>query len=165
MKLSIANNGYLLIDDARIIWPNFEGRAGAYNREGERSFNLLIPNEEVADILMNDKSEAGVGWNVKIKPPREEGDDPFMFMEVKVKFNGRGPAIWLVTGDRRIQLTEETVKCLDKIDIISVDMDIRPYDSNVRGTDYRTAYLDSMEVRQRVDRFAARAAEGDGVPF
>lgn len=48
---------------------------------------------------------------------------------------------------------------IDDIDILSVDMDIRPYDWEVNGKTGRTAYLQSMQVTQEVDRFAARFAE------
>lgn len=48
---------------------------------------------------------------------------------------------------------------LDDIDIASVSLDIRPYDSEVNGQYYRTAYLQSMKVVQNIDRFAAEYAE------
>ena len=148
-------NGYLEINDARIIWKNFSGRGDRFNREGVRNFHLVIPDQETCDKLLNDKNEYGNGWNVKIKPPREEGDVPFMHMLVKVKFNGRGPNIYLVSGNRQVPLNEDTVSCLDDIDILSVDMDIRPYDDTLpNGHSFRTAYLSAMRVYQRVDRFA-----------
>lgn len=149
-------NGYLEINDARIIWKNFTGRGDRFNREGDRNFHLLIPDQETCELLQNDRNEYGDSWNVKIKPPREEGDTPFMHMLVKVKFNGRGPNVYLVSGDKKVPLTEDTIKCLDEIDITSVDMDIRPYDDTLpNGTSFRTAYLSAMCVYQRVDRFAA----------
>lgn len=148
-------NGYLEINDARIIWKNFEGRGDRFNREGDRNFHLVIPDQETADALLNDKNQYGDGWNVKIKPPREEGDVPFMHMLVKVKFNGRGPNVYLVSGNKQTPLNEDTIKCLDEIDILSVDMDIRPYDDQLpNGNTFRTAYLSAMRVHQRVDRFA-----------
>lgn len=161
MKLTIVEpnrafpNGYLEINDARIIWPNFEGRGDRFNKQGDRHFTLIIPDQEIADALMNDKNKYGDGWNVKIK--HREGDEkPFMNMKVKVSFNGRGPNIYLVNGSgKSVLLNEDTVKMLDYIDIISCDMDIRPYDDKMpNGNTFRTAYLSAMRVHQRVDRFA-----------
>jgi hypothetical protein len=95
------------------------------------------------------------GWNVRIKPPRDEDDDPFMFLPVKIKFNDRGPNAYLQTGARMNRLNESSIACLDQIDIMSVDLDIRPYDWEVSGKTGRTAYLQSIKVVQEIDRFAA----------
>lgn len=161
-------NGYLEIDDARIIWPNFEGRGDRFNKQGDRNFHLVIPDQEICEALLNNKNEYGDSWNVKIKT-YDNGQPPFMHMLVKVKFNGRGPNVYLVpcskeeyqaklrtkTAPKPVPLTEDTVKCLDEIDIVSVDLDIRPYDDTMpNGQSFRTAYLSSMRVYQRVDRFA-----------
>ena len=147
--------GYLEINDARIIWPNFEGRGDRFNKQGDRNFHLVIPDQEIANALMNDTNEYGKGWNVKIKT-RDDGEPPFMHMMVKVKFNGRGPNVYLMSGNKKVELTEETIKCLDDIDIVSVDLDVRPYDGEMaNGMPFRTAYLSAMRVHQRVDRFAS----------
>jgi hypothetical protein len=53
------------------------------------------------------------------------------------------------------------VSCLDVIDIIKVDLDIRPYDSEKGRNTYRTAYLAGMCVYQRPDRFMDRFADND----
>lgn len=148
------------IDDAKIIHRNFEGRAGAYNREGERNFSVVIPNEEIADALIKDVNDDGAGWNVKMKPPREAGEEPFMFLPIKVRFNSYGPKVYLHSGGKRpILLDEDSVKMLDVIDIRSVDLDIRAFDNITSGKPYRTAYLQSIHVTQEIDRFAARYAE------
>lgn len=156
MELTFAPRGILQIDDARIMFRNFRGEGDKFNREGDRNFVLIIPNEEIADALTKE------GWNVKIKDPREEGDSPFMYLPVKVKFNERGPQVYLITGGRRNRLDEETVAMLDDIDILSVNLDIRPYDWEVNGKTGRTAYLQAIEVFQEIDRFAARYAEEEG---
>jgi hypothetical protein len=158
MKITFAPRGILQIDDATIIYRNFSGAASKYNRAGDRNFAVVIENEVDAEQLVE------FGWNVKIKPPREEGDAPFMYLPVKVKFNDRGPKVYLQTGNRRNVLDEDAVSCLDDIDILSVDLDIRPYDWTIQeGTPNeksgRTAYLQSIHVTQRVDRFAERYAE------
>lgn len=152
MRITYAPRDILQIDNARIIYRNFAGRGDKYNREGDRNFAVLIPDEKLADELVER------GWNVKIKPPREDGDTPFMFLPVKIKFNDRGPNVYLKTGDTQNRLDEESVSILDNIDIISVDLDIRPYDWSVNGKDGRTAYLQAIRVTQDVDRFADRYA-------
>ena len=149
MNITFAPKGILQIDDARIIYRNFSGAPSKFNREGDRNFSVIIPDEEQSQALIKE------GWNVKIKPPREEGDSPFMHLPVKVKFNDRGPNVYLVTGDRMNKLDEETVGLLDDVDILRVDLDIRPYDWDVNGKTGRTAYLQSIKVIQQVDRFAA----------
>ena len=153
MNVTFAPRGILQIDEARIIFRNFAGIGSKFNREGDRNFAVIIPSEDIANRMREE------GWNVKIKAPREEGDTPFMYLPVKVKFNERGPQIYLKTGASVNKLDENTISCLDKLDILSVDMDIRPYDWEMSdGKTGRSAYLQSMQVIQEIDRFAARSA-------
>lgn len=155
MNITFAPRNILQIDDARIIYRNFSGVGSKYNREGDRNFAVVIPNQDVADALIED------GWNVKIKPPREDGDAPFMYLPVKIKFNDRGPTVYLQTGKALNKLDEESVSILDDIDILSVDLDLRSYDWEVNGKTGRTAYLQSIKVVQEIDRFAAAYEEED----
>lgn len=143
----------LQIDDCRIIHRNFEGRKGMYNNAGDRSFSVIINDEKIAEEL---KAE---GYNVRIKPPREDGDIPFMYLPVKVKFNANGPLAYLLSNDNLTRLTEETIKCLDNVSIESVDLDINPYDWERNGEFGRSAYLGSIRVTQRVDRFMQEYTE------
>jgi hypothetical protein len=152
MNICFAPKNILQIDDARIIFKNFEGRGDKFNREGDRNFSLLIEDPNTAEALQRE------GWNVKIKEGRDEDDGPFMRLPVKVKFTDYGPNVYLISGGKRVELDEESIGCLDNIDIESVDMDLRPYDWDVNGRTGRTAYLQSMQVVQRIDRFAARYA-------
>ena len=147
MNITFAPKGILQVDDARIIFRNFRGEGSKFNREGDRNFALLIDDQEVADALIKE------GWNVRIKPPREEGDSPFMYLSVKVKFSEYGPRVYLRSGNATNRLDEESIDCLDNIDILGVDLDIRPYDWEVQGKTGRTAYLQSICVTQEVDRF------------
>ncbi len=159
MNLNFGPRGILEIDDAHIIYRNFAGVGDKYNREGDRNFSLVIPTEEMADALKEDVNEFGVGWNVKIKPNREEGETPFIILPVKVKFNGRGPKIYVESGKRTIRLNENTVGTIDQMDIESVDLNIRPYDDAIQDKPFRSAYLQSIWIRQRTDRFDERMAE------
>ena len=157
MKIDI-HNGILQIEDARIIYRNFSGIGSKYNREGDRNFAVIIPNQEICDQLINE------GWNVKIKPPRDDDESPFMFLPVKVKFNNRGPGVYVVSGKNVQKLSEETIDMLDEIDISSVDMDIRGYDWEVNGKTGKSAYLQAINVIQNIDRFGAKYA-ADELPF
>lgn len=155
MNITFAPRGILQIDDARIVYRNFSGTPSKFNRDGDRNFAVVIPDTNIADKLVED------GWNVKIKPGRDEDEAPFMTLPVKIKFNDRGPVVYLKTGRNMVKLDEESVGCLDNIDILGVDLDIRPYDWVVQeGTANekrgRSAYLQSICVTQDVDRFASR---------
>lgn len=155
MNITFAPRGILQIDDARIVYRNFSGKASMYNREGDRNFSVVIPNMDIADELIDE------GWNVKVKPPREDGDEPFIHLPVKIKFNGRGPIVYIRSGKAMVKLDEDTIDQLDNITILSVDLDIRPYDWNINGKHGRTAYLQSICVTQEVDRFAEKYANED----
>ena len=194
MEITFAPKDILQIDDARIVFRNFQGEASKYNNEGNRNFALVIPNRDLTnyevdtflqayrdseivdtddgpvltyegdEIITIEDALTALGWNVKIRPPRDEDDDPFMYLPVKVKFNERGPVVYLQTGQAVNTLKENTIGSLDKIDIVSVDMDIRPYDWVIQeGTPNeksgRTAYLQSMRVVQETDRFAEQYAK------
>ena len=144
-------------DGAHIIWRNFAGAASKYNREGDRKFTLIIEDPEEAQQMVDD------GWNVKIKAPEEEGDAPFCYLEVKVKFNQErprlNPNIYLKSGRKMNKLDEETVGMLDSVDIINVDLDVKgsPYDVN--GKVGLSAYLQGICIEHEVDRFQRRFAE------
>ncbi len=159
MNITFAPRDILQIDDARIIFRNFSGAASKYNRAGDRNFAVIIPN----DKQVNDLEERG--WNVKVKPPREDGEEPFRYLPVKVKFNDRGPAVYLQSGSRRRRLDEEDVGIIDNIDIESVDLDIRPYNWTVDGESGRSAYLSAICVIQRTDRFYSDEMDSDEAPF
>lgn len=158
--------GFLQIENAKIIFRNFRGESSKFNREGDMSFAVLIPDQTIANNLIND------GYNVKIKPPREDGETPFMYITVKVKFNNNGPAVYLNSGNKITKLTKETIAMLDDIDIISCNMDLRPYHWEVNGNTGITLYLQAIDVRQKVDRFGQMYAEqlndqnkNDDLPF
>lgn len=153
MNITFAPRGILQIDDARIIYRNFTGIGSKFNREGDRNFAVVIDDRDLAGTLIEE------GWNVKIKPPRDEDEDPFMYLPVKIKFNDRGPNVYLKTGSAINKLDEESIGCIDNVNILEVDLDIRPYDWSINGKEGRTAYLQSMHVTQEIDRFAERYSD------
>jgi len=129
----------VLLEDVRIIFRNFQGREGMYNRKGDRNFAVLLP-KDVADAMARD------GWNVKLLKAREEGEEDQPYISVTVGFKGRPPTIKVIsdTTGRTTELDEEGVDILDWVDIAQVDLIIRPYDWEVSGNTGRKAYLQSL---------------------
>lgn len=147
---------YLEIENATIIFKNFSGAETQYNRKGNRNFHVIIDGEENADRLM------GEGWNIKKRPPRDGEGDPICTMQVTVRFDILPPQIYLVserTGKKTL-LDEESVELLDYADISNVDLIIRPRAWEVNGKEGIKAYLKTMYVTVREDRFAEKYAEG-----
>ena len=158
------NGNMLEIEDARIIFRNFRGEASKFNSKGNRNFAVIIPNQDIADELID------AGWNVKIKPPREDGESPFMYLPVKISFNNRGPSAYIVSGDNNTRLNEDTIEMLDDVDIRSVNMDLRPYDWEVNGKTGVKAYLKTMYVEIEQDVFASKydfnnCLDDEEIPF
>lgn len=153
MTITETNRGMVMIDDAHIVYRNFAGRGSQFNREGDMNFAVVIPDVETAEKMKAD------GWNVKIKPSKSDPDEMFCTLPVKVKFNGRGPNIYVRTGDKQFQLPEEAASTIDNMAIISCDMNINPYHWEVNGKTGTTAYLQSLLIRQEEDRFAAFNAD------
>lgn len=147
-KVSIDTNGKLLIEDARILYRNFGGRETDYNREGDRNFNVIIDDPEVAHRMQND------GWNVKFRAPRDPQDPGVYHIKVNVKFSSaRPPKIYQHTQAGVVELTEMTAGQLDQADILSSDMLISPFHWNKNGSSGISAYLDTLHVVLREDPF------------
>jgi hypothetical protein len=134
----------ITIEGARIIFRNFKGAQTEFNREGDRNFCVVL-DPELADVLEQD------GWNVKRKDPREEGDDPLLYLKVKVKFGDFPPVIKQVTSKGATQLDEDTVMVLDTAAIENVDLIITPYEYTVSGKSGVAAYLKKMYVTIQED--------------
>jgi hypothetical protein len=137
-----AQDNTVILEDVQLIFRNFAGREGMYNREGDRNFAVILP-KDVAEQMAKD------GWNVKILPAREEGEEEKAYVSVAINFHGRFPPIIRMIGaksKRSTNLDEETVEVLDQVDILQVDLIIRPYDWNVNGGTGRKAYLHSIYV-------------------
>jgi hypothetical protein len=137
------------IENAELLWRNFRGEVGTYNKNGQRSVNIIIPTD-MADPLIRD------GWNVRQLPPRDEGDDPLFHLQVKVSYGQIPPRIITIGSRTQNQtlLTDQTVGALDYADIESVDVVIRPYNWEVNGKRGVAAYLKTMYVVLSEDSFA-----------
>lgn len=142
--------GNIVIDNAKIIFRNFAGAPSKYNRAGDRNFCVVIEDPEFAETLNRD------GWNIKKRMPRDEGDDPLYYLQVKVAFNAYPPQIKMYTKKKVTDLNEETISGLDYAGIENVDLTIRPYTYEVSGRSGISAYLKYMHVTIEEDHHASK---------
>lgn len=142
----------VVFEDVRIMFRNFKGEETPYNRAGNRNFCVVIDDEVFAERMKDD------GWNVKILPPREEGDKPLCYIQVVASYKFQPPKVYLLTKTNKTLLDEDTIGELDDVDIESVDLIIRPYNWEVNGKSGVKAYLKSMYVKIREDFLAEKYA-------
>jgi hypothetical protein len=129
----------VLLEDVRIIFRNFAGKEGMYNREGDRNFAVVLPQDVAEDMKKN-------GWNVKVLKARDEDETDTPYISVSVNFKGRPPTIKMISSRGATDIDEGTVELLDYVDIAQVDLIIRPYDWAVSGNTGRKAYLQSLYI-------------------
>ena len=154
-------------ENAKIMFKNFEGREGRYNRKGDRNFVIVFDDVETARKLKDD------GWNIRFTEPREEGDKPFMSLQVAVSFRSFPsipPAeIFVYTKRARRRLTEDTVAELDFMEIGNVDLTIRPrFWLDDTGNEHVKAYLKEMHVTPVESPWSDKYAEYESpseIPF
>lgn len=146
----------VIMEGVRIIFRNFSGKEGQYNREGDRNFAVLL-DDNIATAMAEDN------WNVKWLKPREgeEDETPQAYLPVSVNFKGRPPRIVLVTSRGRTNLDESSIEMLDWADILNVDLIVRPYEWIVNDKSGIKAYLQSIYVTIEEDPLEIKYSEVD----
>ena len=145
----------LVFENARILFRNFKGEAGTYNRAGNRNFCVIIPDDEMAEKLQAD------GWNVKLLAPREDADESTYYIQVGVAFNAYPPTVYMISGNKKTLLDEDTIETLDYAEFKNIDLIIRPYQWEVSGKSGIKAYLKTGYFTIETDQFASKYANLD----
>lgn len=140
-------NKNLVVENAQIAFRNFSGKEGKFNRAGNRNFCVIFDKETGEDLKEQ-------GWNLGILQPKEEGDDPAYRLNVTVAYGNIPPKVYMIAGTRKTLLDEDTIGNLDFAEIENVDLIIRPYNWEVNGKTGVKAYVQTMYVEIREDKFA-----------
>lgn len=110
--------GNLTLEDAKFFGrPNFSGEEDRF-KDARPKFTVLIPNE-TADQLRQ------FGWNVKTTVPTEEGQEELSHLKVMVD---KQSDIWVIMGEDREKLNEQTRGVLDRSRVERLDMEIRAWE-------------------------------------
>lgn len=146
------------IENARLIFKNFQGKKTDFNDEGNRNFGVLI-DDDLAERLEYD------GWNVKRLKPRPDDPDRYEqpWLSVKVKFGKISPIVTLINSRGKKKLDEYTIDQLDWSIIKNCDLIIRPYNyPAIKGRPAGvSAYLKAIYVTISEDEFAEKY---EGIP-
>jgi hypothetical protein len=120
----------------RILWPNFSGEPGLYNKNGDRVFTILLEDfDQITELIK-------AGWNIKSRDPRDEGDVPMQYVEVKVNLDStRPPEIFAIRGNTKFPLDRTTIGMLDNLPILEADLVLNPYEWVVKDSTGIKPYL------------------------
>jgi hypothetical protein len=127
------------IEDAKLVFRNFEGKESQFNRKGDRNFCVILPDDVAAQMAVD-------GWNIRSLDPREEGDTATPYIQVAVNFDNRPPRIVLLTSTTRTSLDQNSVETLDWADIQTADLIGNGYEWTVNGKSGVKAYLQTLFV-------------------
>jgi hypothetical protein len=131
----------LYIENARMIFRNFSGKATAFNPPGKRTFCVLLDDPKVVEKLTAD------GWNVKHTKPRDEDSNPEPYIQVNVNTSGDyPPQIFLISSERKARLDDASLSILDWADIVNADVTISPYHYTYNKREGISAYLDRLYI-------------------
>lgn len=129
----------ITLENARILFRNFSGKEGPYNREGDRNFCVLL-EPDLAEQLEIDE------WNVKTLRSKDEDEPDQAYLQVAIGYKARPPTVVMIGSRGRTALGQDEIEILDWVDIKYSDMIVRPYAWTVGNKTGIKAYLKSIYV-------------------
>ena len=161
VKYTILEGNKLKIDNLTnrdIIYRNFSGKQTQFNRNGNMKFSIVI------DPAMAPKLQQE-GWNVKVKPSKNDENEMFCTLEVRVRFDlsFAKPKIKQATAHSSVMLNENNIKNLDDAEIETAKVVLRQYAwTNPSGEHGISAQLSEMYVKLQEGVLEELWAEEEG---
>lgn len=150
------------IDNAQIRFRNFTGEPTKFDKVGgKRTFSVVL-DPEMAEKLRED------GWNIKTWEP-DGAEEPMYHLPVEISYKIYPPKIWMISGNKKTMLQEDTVSALQYAEFTKVQLIIRPYCWEVNGKSGVKAYLKAMYATIEEDEFEKEYRnledDEDEIPF
>lgn len=143
------------IDGADLMFRNFAGREREFNSEGERNFCIMLDKRPDIVEIMQER-----GWNLKTLKPKEEGDEPRPYIQVKVEYKkGRPPRCIMVSSRGRTDLGADEVELFDMCEIDNADVLLSGYHWNVNDNSGVKAYLKAIYLTIHEDELDMKYAD------
>ena len=170
IKYTVLEGNRLKIENLQnrnIIYRNFSGNKTPYNKNGDLKFTIAIDDVETAQKL------ASYGWNVKIKPSKNDANEMFCTLEVRVRFDlsFAKPNVVQFTRKSRVQINQDNIRNFDDAEFDKVDLVLRQYLwRSPSGETGASAQLSEMYVKIHEGELEAKWAEEeypgeDALPF
>ena len=144
------------LTNRNLIYRNFSGKPSQYNKDGARKFTLVIDDMETAQRI------ASYGWNVKMRPSKNDGEEPFCTLDVRIRLDldFARPKIKQFTRNNSIWITEDNIGNFDDVEFERVDLVLRQYVwKNMKGETGVSAQLAEMYAKIAEGVLEAKWAE------
>ena len=168
VKYTVLEGNKLQIENLRnrdIIYRNFAGRITQFNKNGNRKFTIAIDPDVAARLEK-------AGWNIKRRPSKNDENEEFCTLEVRVRFDlsFARPRIKQFTRGGSVNINEDNVSNFDDAEFETADVVLRQYLwTNPAGESGVSAQLAEMYVRLNEGvlegKWAEDSGSDDGLPF
>lgn len=150
------------VEGTRLVFRNFAGEKGKFNKNGTREFSAVLPKELALQMLED-------GWNVKQFKAREDDiEEPEFYVSIKIGEGGQPPKLVLINSRGRVDIPVDESDILDWVTIEKADLIINPYNWSVDGNSGIAAYIRSLYItvdEDELERKYADVPEADNIPY
>ena len=141
------------IEGTRLVFRNFSGEKGKFNKDGRREFGVVLPRE----LALQMKDD---GWNVKQFRAREDDvEEPEFYILVKIGEKGNPPKLVMINSRGRVDIPVGEADILDWVTVAEADLIINPFHWDVDGNTGISAYLRSLYITVDEDELERKYAD------